>query len=176
MPAARYPDTDPRRLAALRALQILDTKREAAFDDRAWLAAALMDTPMAAISLIDEDRQWFKSTVGFTALETPRDIAICGYTILGAEPLVIEDATMDERVSDNERVTSAPCLRFYAGVPLRTADRHNIGALCTMDTRPRIVTRSQITMLETLAKSVLRTIEERSTADQAAARRMTGRD
>jgi GAF domain-containing protein len=83
---------------------------------------------------------------------------------------------MDERVSDNERVTSAPCLRFYAGVPLRTADRHNIGALCTMDTRPRIVTRSQITMLETLAKSVLRTIEERSTADQAAARRMTGRD
>ncbi len=170
MPGARFPASDPSRLAALHALQILDTEREAAFDDFTQLASALFDTPMAAISLVDTNRQWYKSSVGLTMQETPRDLAFCGYTILGAEPLVIEDAKLDERVYDNELVTGGPRFRFYAGVSLKTAEGHNIGALCTMDTRPRVVTRSQIAALEDLGGRVMKAIEQRGEPHRAAVR------
>ena len=168
MPAARVPDSDASRLAALHALQILDTEQVSEFDTYTRLAAALLGTPMATISLIDKGREWYKSTVGMAAQDTPRNLAFCGYTILGNEPLVIEDTELDERVCDNDRVTGGPRIRFYAGVPLRTADGHNIGALCAIDTRPRVVTRSQIAGLENLAQTVMKAIESRTGIEQGA--------
>ena len=167
MPAASLPDNDPARLAALHSLQILDTEQEEAFDRYTRLASALLDTPMAAISLVDKDRQWFKSTVGMAVRETPRANAFCGYTILGTDPLVIEDAATDARVYDNELVTGDPNIRFYAGAPLRTRAGHNIGALCAIDTKARTVTRTQMAGLAHLAQALMETLEARTGAPAA---------
>ena len=169
MPAASFPVNEPDRLADLLSFQILDTEREEIFDRFTRLASALLDTPAAAISFVDKDRQWFKSRVGLTAQETPRQNSFCGYTILGTEPLVIEDMQLDERVSDNELVTGDPCIRFYAGAPLRTRDGHNIGALCAIDTRPRSITRTQMAGLTNLAQAVMKVLEAKSAAHRMAA-------
>lgn len=125
------------RLAALRDYEIVDTPREAAFDRIAELAADLFDVPIAAITLIDSDRQWFKSVVGLDIEETPREVAFCDYTIQSDEVMVVPDAERDERFARNPLVLDDPSIRFYAGAPLTLKSGHRAGALCVIDRRPR---------------------------------------
>ena len=136
-PAAPLPHDEPARIATLRALRLLDTPREPAFDRITRLAAHTFDAPMALISLVDVDRQWFKSRVGIDDEQTHRDISFCAWAILGDRPLVVPDATLDVRFATNPMVTGLPEVRFYAGAPLRAEDGHAIGTVCVVDTEPR---------------------------------------
>lgn len=127
------PDDDAERVAALRRLGVLDTAPERVFDDLVLVAQALFGTPIALISLIDADRQWFKANIGLPARETPRSVSFCGHAIAHDAALIVPDATEDPRFHDNPLVTGGPNIRFYAGQPLRLPDGHKIGTLCVID-------------------------------------------
>jgi hypothetical protein len=135
-PAPLSPDEEG-RLAALRRLEVLDTPSEAAFDRIAGLAADVLRMPIALVTLVDRDRQWFKARRGLDAAETPREIAFCAHTILQDGVCLVPDAAEDERFRANPLVTGGPRIRFYAGAPLTTADGHRVGALAVVDTQPR---------------------------------------
>jgi GAF domain-containing protein len=126
------PPNEQQRLAALHALRILDTPPEERFDRITRTAQRLFDVPIALVSLVDANRQWFKSCYGLTVTETPRDVSFCGHAILGTELLVIENATQDLRFADNPLVTGGPEIRFYAGCPLRGPDGVMLGTLCVI--------------------------------------------
>ena len=147
------PDEDA-RLAELRSCNILDTLAEREYDDLTRLAARICGTPTALISLIDQDRQWFKSRVGLDATETPRDWAFCAHAIHDQEPLIVPDALEDERFRDNPLVTAAPNIRFYAGTPLRTGAGYALGTLCVIDYERRQFTAEQKEDLEILGRQV----------------------
>lgn len=155
------PANEADRLAALRQLHILDTDPEQVFDDLTFLASYICGTPLAAISLIDEDRQWFKSKVGMSSRETSRNISFCTHTIMGNELFLVSDATRDPRFAESPLVQHNPHLRFYAGMPLATADGHNIGALCVMDRQPRQLNIDQISALTALSRLVQSQLELR---------------
>ena len=125
------------RLAALHALDLLDTDPEAGFDDLVEVARTLAATPVALVSLIDAERQWFKARAGLDVAETPRSMAFCDHAIRGHEVLVTLDASRDPRFADNPLVTGDPFIRFYAGAPIRTPDGHAIGTVCVIGTQPR---------------------------------------
>ena len=161
MPEAPLPADEDVRLEALRAYEILDTPPEKQLDDLVQLASSICGTSMAIVSILDTDRQWFKARVGLDPCETPRNLAFCGYTILGDEPLIVENAAEDPRFADNDLVTGEMHLRFYAGIPLRTADGHALGTLCVLDTEPRTLPPEKIDALRTLARAVLDQIELR---------------
>ena len=161
MQPAPLPANETARLEALRQRAILDTPPEAAFDDLTTLAAHICEAPMAMITLVDEDRQWFKSCVGCPLVETRRDIAFCSHTILQPEVWVVPDALADDRFADNPLVTSKPHIRFYAGAPLVTPDGHALGALCVMDRQPRKLTEEQGQALRVLAHHVVTMLELR---------------
>lgn len=131
-----FPPNEAARLAALRALKILDTPPEERFDRIIAFARDLFQVPIALVSLVDQDRQWFKSRAGLDAPETPRSVSFCGHAILSADPFVVEDATVDERFRDNPLVTGPPFVRFYAGMPLN-AGGFRLGTLCLIDHQPR---------------------------------------
>ncbi len=131
------------RLAALTKLNILDTPPERQFDDLVRLASAICGTPISLVSLVDENRQWFKASVGLTASETPRNVSFCAHAIHQPDIFVVEDATRDPRFLANPLVTDDPKLRFYAGVPLQAPGGARIGTLCVIDTIPRNITKSQ---------------------------------
>lgn len=169
MPAAKLAPREIERLAALRSYQILDSKPERTYDDIVQIAACICDTPIALISLVDESRQWFKARVGLDALETPRDQAFCAHTILGPIPLVVADARNDPRFDDNPLVTGDPQIRFYAGVPLFSADGLAIGTLCAIDNKERRLTQGQVEALVALGRQVIANFEARKTAAQLAA-------
>lgn len=152
------------RLAALHRLRILDTDPEQAFDDLAALASYICGTPIAAISLVDEDRQWFKSKVGMNGSETSRNISFCTHTILSNELFMVNDASQDARFAESPLVQNNLQVRFYAGMPLATADGHNIGALCVMDREPRQLSAEQLTALAALSRIVQSQLELRRAA------------
>ncbi|MHB1565165.1 MAG: putative bifunctional diguanylate cyclase/phosphodiesterase [Acidiferrobacter sp.] len=137
MPAPLMSANESQRLAALHRLAILDTSPEERFDRITRLARQLFGVPMALISLIDGDRQWFKSKHGIDVCETPRDVSFCAHAILQDDAMVIPDARLDERFCGNPLVTGEPFIRFYAGKPLLDAEGHRLGTLCILDTCPR---------------------------------------
>jgi GAF domain-containing protein len=170
---AALPPNETKRLAALRRYQILDTPAEQAFDDFTFLASTLCATPVALMTLVDSDRQWFKSSVGTEISETPRAVSFCAHTILGSEVLVIEDTTEDERFAQNPFVTAAPHIRFYAAAPLIDMEGNGLGALCVMDLERRTLTPEQVQtmqrLLQTLARQIILQLEFRRTAADLAA-------
>lgn len=131
------PADEPRRLAALRALGVLDTAAEERFDRLTRMAKRLFRVPIALVSLVDENRQWFKSCVGLEASETSRDISFCGHAILGDDIFIIPNAVADARFADNPLVVGEPNIRFYAGCPLHAANGAKVGTLCVIDAQPR---------------------------------------
>ena len=171
MPKAPLPADEDARLEALRAYGILDTPPEKQVDDLVQLAATICGTPMAIVSLLDTNRQWFKARVGLDACETPRDQAFCGYAILGDEPLIVENAAEDPRFADNELVSGEMHLRFYAGIPLRNAEGHAFGTLCVLDTEPRTIPPEKVAALRILARAVLDQIELRRQIAEAETQR-----
>ena len=153
------PPNEGERLAALRDLRILDTSPEAHFDAVCRNATALFSVPIALISFIESDRQWFKAKCGIAADGTSRDVAFCTYAILNDDVLVVEDATRDQRFADNPLVTGEPGIRFYAGAPLVLRSGIRLGTLCIIDTKPRTFSASQVVQLEDFARIVVAHIE-----------------
>ena len=158
---ARLPDDEQERLDALRTYEILDTPAESGFDDLARLAANLCGTPMALVTFIDADRQWFKASVGLSIEETPRDVSFCAHAILGSDVFVVPDAASDARFLDNPFVTGDAHVRFYAGAPLIASRGHALGAICVIDRVPRQLTTLQETALAALSRQVVAQLELR---------------
>jgi diguanylate cyclase (GGDEF)-like protein len=149
-PPPRTPN-EAARLSALHETGLLDTEAEERFDRYTRLASRLFDVPIALVTLVDSDRQWFKSRVGLAASQTSRDISFCGHAIVHDAPLVVRDATADPRFHDNPLVEGDPSIRFYAGAPIRGADGHALGTLCLIDRRPREFDADDLVALRDLA-------------------------
>ncbi|MDH3315761.1 MAG: diguanylate cyclase, partial [Gammaproteobacteria bacterium] len=162
MKTAPLPENETARLRVLREFAVLDTPPEPAFDDITALAAHVCKRPIALVSLVDADRQWFKSRRGLDVAETPREVAFCAHAILNpAEVMVVPDAQRDERFADNPLVTSAPHLRFYAGAPLVTTSGEALGTLCVLDREPGELSVAEIDALRTLARHAMAQLESR---------------
>lgn len=149
------------RVAALQKYAILDTEPEQAFDDLVLLASFVCNTPIAMISLVDEHRQWFKSKIGTSTSETPREIAFCDTAIRQPDVFVVPDTLNDERFRNNPLVTSEPKIRFYAGAPLINEDGYALGTICVIDRSPRELDSSQQAALKGLSRLVLAQMEFR---------------
>lgn len=165
---ARFPLKESARIQALRQYNILDTPAEQTYDDVTSLAAFICDVPIALISLVDTDRQWFKSKVGLEAKETSRDVSFCAHAILDKDITIVKDARYDNRFSDNPLVNCAPNIRFYAGVPLITASGHSLGTLCVIDHEPRELSEVQQKTLVALARQVVMQLELQRVSSQLA--------
>jgi len=150
MPAAPIPSDEPQRLVALRALALTPSPEER-FDRITRLVGTALDVPIALISLVEADRQWFKSCLGLDSTGTRRSESFCAYTILADDPLVVPDALLDPRFSDNRGVLHPPSIRFYAGFPLRAPGGERVGSLCAIDMRPRAIGPREIEVLRALA-------------------------
>jgi GAF domain-containing protein len=151
---AMAPNEDE-RLATLHSLEILDTPRDDRFDRYTRISARIFDMPIAIISLVDRERQWFKSTEGFHAEEAPRKFSFCGHAILGNDVFEIRNARRDPRFRDNPLVIDQPHIRFYAGAPLEAPNGHKLGTLCIIDKIPRQLSDEEKTMLKNLANMVV---------------------
>ena len=159
---------EQKRLAALRSLKMMDTSQEAAYDDITRLAASVCDTPIALISLVDDQRQWFKSSVGLHATETPKELAFCAHAIeTPGDVFVVPDASVDERFASNALVTGDPYIRFYAGAPLVTSDGQALGTLCVIDTRPRVLSTHQLRELQFMAQQIITTMERTAALEKS---------
>lgn len=156
MKTPAIPQDEQARLGALRSLNVLDTLPEERFDRLTRMAKRLFAVPIALVSLVDENRQWFKSCIGLSVSETHRDISFCGHAILGDEPFVIPDTLEDERFADNPLVINEPNIRFYAGCPLKAPDGQKLGTLCIIDRKPRDLSVDDIEILTDLAAMVER--------------------
>jgi len=146
------PHDEKTRLETLRSLKLLDTSPEERFDRLTRLAKRMFGVPISLVSLIDANRQWFKSKQGLDADETPRDISFCGHAILGDDIFMVPDATKDERFADNPLVTESPNIRFYAGCPLRVMNGSKIGTLCIIDQEPRLLDEEDMALLRDLTE------------------------
>jgi len=156
------PANEGSRVSALHGLSILDTPPEESFDRLTRLAARVCGTPISLVSLVDEDRQWFKAAQGFCGFrETDRNVAFCGHAILDDDLLVVEDARADPRFAENPLVTGDPNIRFYAGAPLILADGHRVGAICVIDREPGTLDADQRACLRDLADTAVQMMEDR---------------
>jgi CheY-like chemotaxis protein len=156
---APLPHDESARLQALRDLEVLDTDPEPRFDRYTDLASSTFDVPIALITLVDEHRQWFKSRHGVEVAETPRDMSVCAYTILGDDVFQVPAAFADPRFADNPLVASGPRFRFYAGAPLTLANGTRAGTLCVVDRRPGLLDDDQLAELRRLAALVTAELE-----------------
>ena len=164
MQAPPFPINEAERLVALHASHILDTPSEEVFDRITRLVAHTLDVPIALISLVDNNRQWFKSKIGVNLNETPRDVSFCGHALLGSEEFIVRDALEDERFFDNPFVKGPANIRFYAGIPLRSVEGYPLGTLCSIDHIPRNFTDSQLAILHDLARTAEELIQQRQLA------------
>jgi PAS domain S-box-containing protein len=158
---APLPENEAARLETLQRYGVLDTLPEQEFDDLSRLASMICGTPIALVSLVDANRQWFKARIGMEEPETPRDIAFCAHAILQPDVMVVPDTLADERFRTNPLVTSDPSVRFYAGAPLMTAEGHALGTLCVMDHQPRDMSPEQRRALKSLSRLVVTQLELR---------------
>lgn len=161
------PKNEKERLAALESYEILDTNPEKEFDRITKIASIICETPIALISLIDEERQWFKSKIGLTVNETPRYISFCQYAIMGDECFEVENAKIDMRFKDNPLVTQSPNISFYAGYPLKDENGFNLGTLCVIDNSPKVLSDNQKEALKLLAEEVVSNIVSRKKNSEA---------
>lgn len=162
MTVPRVPDNEQERIRALNEYSILDTLPEKDFDDITKLASEICQLPISTITLIDSKRQWFKSNLGLTDSETPREFAFCAHAINNpAEIMVVPDSRKDIRFADNPYVTGTPHVIFYAGVPLTNPEGYTLGTLCVIDNKPRELTAQQYTALQVLANMVVKLFELR---------------
>ncbi|HYR29353.1 MAG TPA: GAF domain-containing protein [Thermoanaerobaculia bacterium] len=159
----QFPANERERLRVLEELAILDTPRETFFDDLAYLAAHVCDTPIALVTFVDGSRQWFKAKVGLETSETPRDVAFCSHAILGDDIFEIPDSHTDERFAHNALVLGHPHVRFYAGAPLLTSDGFALGTVCAIDHEPRELTTGQREALRALSRLIIAELERRRT-------------
>jgi len=155
------PPDEAERLHLLHALRILDTPSEEVFDRITRLVARILDVPIALVSLVDTDRQWFKSRIGIDVNETPRELAFCAHAIAQTSPLIVTDTTQDSRFMSNALVTGDPNIRFYAGVPLRSIGGLSIGTLCAIDSKPRQLNPGEVSILVDLAALVSKEMQMR---------------
>ncbi|MGB8076845.1 MAG: GAF domain-containing protein, partial [Gallionella sp.] len=161
---APLPPNEAQRLETLRGYDVLDTPPESAFDDLTLLAMQICQVPISIISLVDENRQWFKSKIGVSTTETSRDFAFCPYAILNPDDLFeVCDTKLDPRFADSPRVTGAPHIRFYAGAPLVTPEGLALGTLCVIDRVPRELSAEQKIALRALSRTVIAQLELRRT-------------
>lgn len=164
MQIAPLPADEQNRLRALKEYQILDTMPEAEFEDIVQMASEICGTPISLVSLVDADRQWFKSKVGIDVSESGRDTSFCSHAIVSNDAVfVVPDATKDARFNDNPLVTGAPHIVFYAGVPLINPQGYALGTLCVSDTQPRQLSERQLKTLQSLARLVVSQMEQRKT-------------
>jgi diguanylate cyclase (GGDEF)-like protein len=159
--AAPVPNNETQRLAALRAYSILDTEPEPAFDRITAIASRVLGVPIALVSLVDAERQWFKAKIGVEGAGSAREHAFCAHAIMHDEPMVVNDAHRDRRFVENPFVTGPPRVRFYAGAPLQAPDGYNLGTLCALDTRPREFSDREKETLSDLAALVVEQLELR---------------
>ncbi|RYF49787.1 MAG: GAF domain-containing protein, partial [Comamonadaceae bacterium] len=169
---APLPHNEVSRLDALIQLDILDTGREQGFDDIVTLASRLCDVPIALVSLIDSERQWFKACVGLDAAETHRDLAFCAHAILAPdEVLEVQDARLDPRFCESALVLAEPFIRFYAGAPITTVDGHTLGTVCVIDRVPRKLNVAQREALAALARQTASLLQLRTLLAQSEAQK-----
>ena len=151
MKKPNIPENENSRLDTLLSLKVLDTPPEERFDRLTRMGKQLFDVPIAVVSLVDKDRQWFKSCVGLDVCETPRDVSFCGHAILSDELFIVPDTLQDERFVDNPLVLDEPKIRFYSGCPLKSINGHNLGTFCIIDHKPRNLTEDEIASFKDLA-------------------------
>jgi len=156
------PQNETMRINHLHTLNVLDTGSDLDFDRLTEFVANIFCVPIALISIVDSQRQWFKSKVGLEANETSRDISFCGHAILKDDVFIVENALLDDRFSDNPLVVDEPSIRFYAGAPLKTSKGYKIGTLCIIDTQPREFRKQDIEILEKVASDIVFLIEEKA--------------
>jgi GAF domain-containing protein len=162
MEIAKIPSDEAERLRALTEYSILDSLAEQEYEEITLIASAICQTPIALITLIDSDRQWFKSHVGLEMKETPRDHAFCTHAINSRDSVfIVKDARNDKRFDDNPLVTGHPNIVFYASVPLVNPEGIALGTICVIDNRPRELTQKQLDSLAALSNQVIRLFESR---------------
>lgn len=161
MQAPALPSNEVERLVALRSYGPIEPVPDPDFDDLALLAAEICDTPIALVTLVDEDHQWLKGRAGTDLTQTSRELSFCGHAILGTDVFIVPDTAQDERFADNPFVIGDPNIRSYTGAPLITPEGYALGTVCVIDRKPRVLTAQQANALQALGRRIVALFELR---------------